>query len=358
MPDSPTGDDDFDDANDTVDSSDTDTGDANSADSSIAGDSKDAKPSTAAEAVAQALGEGDRFEEQPSGSDKEGEEKSDKEAAESSPEDKAKAEAEAQAREDEKLPFHNHPRWKAVVEERNTLREENESLKAQSEGFESGYKAMSSLRDYMQSNSIGQDEFNNALAIMSEMKRNPSRALELLQPTLEQLYSAVGAILPPDLQKEVDEGIISEQRARELATARDHNKRFEDAQKKAQADARQDAIDRVESAVAEWDKRWKSSDPDYGKLSPYVSRAFKLFVLEQKDAAARQGRDYLPSVKDVLDKLAALREAEQKSFSASFPKDTRDITPESMGVRSKPKAAPEPKTALEAVTLGLGSADY
>lgn len=163
-------------------------------------------------------------------------------------EDKAK-------QEEPKLPFHDHPRWKELLKERDDLKQASEAVRGH---VEQKQRLDSFLRD----NRITDQQFDEVLQFMALRNSNPGEALKLIKPVMDELNQYEGMVLPQDLAERVDRGTLTEEDARLWAKQR------------AQAEfstrsAQQTALQKEQSAQAEaltnWENGIKAKDPDYPK---------------------------------------------------------------------------------------------
>lgn len=253
-------------------------------------------------------------------------------------------------------PFHEHPRWKEMVEERNRYKEQVEQLepvKRQAESYQQ-------IDNFLRESNLGGEDFRNGLEIMRLMRNDPERALQAIEPYVEQLKQSTGKILPSDLQQQVENGAIDEQTAYSYAAERARAQRLEqqnyqlterqqrEQEQRQQAEAQrrqQEALKPMYDAVAQWEAKWKANDPDHAKLSDLVR--FKAQEMMQKEQ---------PRTPEDAVKLAdrALKEAKDyvKQFQPSTPKD-REPLPNGGNSGQQPKQ--QPKSGKEVVDLALQS---
>lgn len=147
----------------------------------------------------------------------EGEEKNDSES-ESSPDDEEgsldNGESEEQKSEgdnqepDENLPFGKHPRWKQILNERNTAKSDLDVAQTKLKQVEDllSRSPLAAL--------IDQTKLDEATA---------KKAWEALKPNLERLQRLAGVggyELPQDLQDDLEAGLIDDARAKEIAILR------------------------------------------------------------------------------------------------------------------------------------------
>jgi hypothetical protein len=178
----------------------------------------------------------------------------------------------------------------------------------------------------------------------------PHKAIPVLEKTLEALKRRVGEAgeLPADIQKRLDDGLIDEAAAREIASLRGRSQFVE---QQTEQQRQQDALDnqrdteerRVHSiadSITKADKAWQSSDPDYQKLQPLVMDKV-LVLLSQEGANVKTPED----AQKLFDKAVS----EGKKQAAALRGPGREIRPMTNGGGGK-GAVPDPKNAYEAVT--------
>jgi hypothetical protein len=245
--------------------------DANPAVSSPA-DEKDAKPAPSLlDVVRDAVKPEDQAAAAPSAAEGEGEAPT----AEAQP----KVETpEAQEEADRKLPFHEHPRWKEVLAERDGYREDATSYRE--------------ITGFMQKHGLTGDEVTEGFDIMAKLKSGSpeglSEAREYFASRLAMLDGALGNVLPDDLQTRVDNGEIDDAAARELAQLRATNQLRETRDTQSAEAAEADRVRReahanaqaCASAVDQWEVETKQADPDYAKKADLVLMASQAIVQE------------------------------------------------------------------------------
>ena len=304
----------------SVDDLDSAPSDDNDADSSSANDEDAKEPESLLDAVTAAIEE-DRAE------------------ASSSPDESGEeAEVDAKAETDDDPPFHEHPRWKQMISERD--------------GYKQSHQELTQLKSYMTEANLDANEVNQGFEIMRLIKSDPVKALEALQPYVEQLEQVTGVRLSADIQERVDEGYIDEDSAREMSQLRSREQLSADAARRAAAQAQQiqqqqqmaQHADQVSSAVSEWESKWSSSDPDYKIKQPKVMEKIELNLL----------RNGPPQTREQAVQLAeACRKAVDDEFAQLRPRKG-EIRPVTGG--SSPKSTAEPTTLMEAMQQGLAQA--
>lgn len=259
---------------------------------------------------------------------------------EAKPEAEGEAEAEPQAEDDANLPFHNHPRWKAVIAERDSLRDPAER--------------MGLIQGFMEEKGLTNEEVAEGYHVMALLKGGPDdlrKARDWFSERLGGLDALLGNVLPDDLQQRVDDGLLDEDGAAELAKARaDVALRTSQEEARSTATAedarRQDETDRTTAmvgAVEAWEARIKATDPDYSKKAQLVQDRCRSIV-------AREGKPPLNATEATALADRALAEI-NADFKAALPKPRR-IAPAPAGTSTT--ASAEPTSLRGAIDAALG----
>lgn len=244
--------------------------------------------------------------------------------------------------DDSKLPFHNHPRWKQVIAERDQYRQ--------------GAEQFDKIATFMESNGLSNDEVVSGFRVMALMKSDPARALEELERFAAPLREFVGQVLPADLQSKVDQGALDPDSARELARARNEAKhaseRAREVTEQSRADRerqdRETARTSMYNAVAEWEAGVKSSDPDYAVKQSFVTERIRVLMAEKPPTNALEAVELAKRAhKDVTERLKPLspRRQEERNLPGPSANDTSLV-----------RGTPQPKSLKEAAILALRSA--
>jgi hypothetical protein len=173
--------------------------------------------------------------------------------------------------DDPSLPFHNHPRWKQVIAERNSAIAERDSFKEDATQYRQ-------IDGYMKQHELTPNEVAQGFIVMAASKHDPVRFLQLIQPYYDQAQQFVGAVLPPDLKDQVERGLITNDAAKELVRRRNetalYNHREQKNRQQTQAQQQQQDQQRQQNefvtqqqsigkAVSDWETGLKTRDPDY-----------------------------------------------------------------------------------------------
>jgi len=201
----------------------------------------------------------------------------------------------------------------------------------------------------METNDLSSEETAEGLVIMGLMKSDPEKALEMLEPHYNRLREMLGKALPPDLQKQVDEGYVTEELARETAQLRRQaeaaNFTMETQERSRQQQAQAQALTVVKQSVERWEAQVRSTDPDYAKKEPFVKDQVRILVVQR-------GRP-----KTEAEAVQMAQEALQivnGRMGALLPRPAATHQSPRHGSSSQSNAAPVPKTLAEAVRFAAG----
>lgn len=358
MPESSTGDEDVKNTGQETNNDASKTGDSNApstdtqaadAKSPIAQDKKDDnQPKDMVSAVRAALTKG---KEQSSGS-------SDEEGEPKKPADPNAKPAEGEEEELGELTEEELNSYKPKTQRRmRQLLGMNEELTAQVEQYKPAAEQYEGIRSYCEKAKLTREDVNTGFEIMNLMKNRPEEAYEKLAPIFRALEAVVGEVLPDDLQKQVMDGKITEEHARELSRLRMKSHfteaRTSEQQEEEEENNRKKAVEILKTecatAVSGWEKSWKASDPDYRVKHTRVMNEIKLALFEAKTNGT------LPKNKAEAVALAEkVKKAVEDDMKSLLPRKN-SVTPITK-VRSATESKPAPKTMLEAVKQAVGQA--
>jgi hypothetical protein len=178
-----------------------------------------------------------------------------------------KDDAEVKNIEDE-LPkeFHEHPRFKELVEQKNQSRDEADALKTQVTELE---------RKAEYFDALGQDNLDGYVEFMRKSVDDPMEAIKQIQPMLNDLAERAGLRLSPSLNEKVEEGELTREEAMERQKLEAENKNLKQKdQHKSQV--QQQAAEEAHKAslvnvAVKWEAKKQSSDPDYTQIQKIFS---------------------------------------------------------------------------------------
>lgn len=196
----------------------------------------------------------------------EGAEETDEESDDAAPEAEDPEAAASQADEEDQqeeaepddenfsdAPFHNHPRFKKLIAQRNE--------------FRAGHEQFQKVQDFMVQNGLSADEAADGFEVMALLKRDPAAAWAKLKPIVQNLLVATGNVLPDDLKARVQRGELSREAATEMSRLRagqqtlTQQQQF-DQQRQAAVQAHQ-AQQAIKTEVGTWEQAVRGRDPDF-----------------------------------------------------------------------------------------------
>lgn len=248
----------------------------------------------------------------------------DADAAKAGLDDTAKDKQKPEA--DQKLPFHNHPRWKEMVSERDAYRSDADQYRQ--------------ITTFMSSNGLTTAEVAEGFQIMALMKTNPAEAHKKISEYKARLDPFVGEKLPEDLQKRVEDGFVDVETAKE--NARFRAERDLQQQRQAHAMQQQQVLNQqhMHAAVVNWEQQMKVKDADWSAKQELVTDQVKLMLATHKpstpDEAVQLVEQAHQIIRERLSRFAPQRKPVQHVASAS----------------SSANAVAQPKSLFEAVKLG------
>ena len=157
--------------------------------------------------------------------------------------------------EDKDLPFHKEPRFQELVTQKNEARQQYEAVKPLAEQAKV-------LNEFLTGNNIPPQEFQAALQYLQLKRTNPVAAYQQLKVDFDALALMNGEVLPPDLQAEVASGVMTPERAKELARLQGQT-RYQQWQQQLGAQGQQQQMAQMVSAASsQWTMNKQTQDPD------------------------------------------------------------------------------------------------
>lgn len=252
------------------------------------------------------------------------------------PEGEAAAEGEAEA----EVPFHNHPRWKQLVAERESFKEDAESYQG--------------IQNFMQTNGLNGEEVAEGYEIMALLKRGDrdslSKALEWFEPRVDFLREQLGAVIPDDIQARIESGELDETTAAELAQARatarlaeraDEDRTKREGEAEAVTTAQTTAVN-MAKAVQSWEDTTKAADPDYAKKAELVITMSRSIIQERGGKGPATEQEAVDLAKAAYDRV-------NDTFALLLPKPKQVVpTPAGTSAATPRPVATSLRGAIEA----------
>ena len=233
----------------------------------------------------------------------------------------------------EDVPFHKHPRFKEVIDQRNKYRE--------------GAEQYEQITSFLSQNNLSAEEAAQGFQIMALMKNDPAAALEALNPFVQQLGVQSGITMPGDIQSKVEDGYLDEDAGRELSrlraeAARERQMR-EQMQGQQQQQQAQAQLHNLAATVTDWEERTRASDPDYDLKQDEIDDRVRVLVTER-------GRPQTPEQAIAMAKEAY--DSVNERYKARFGNKRQIRTASGGKLGGTPQA--EPTSLMEAVQNALG----
>ena len=245
--------------------------------------------------------------------------------------DEGQAQKDDPSKAAEKLPFHNHPRWKEV----------NAKLKDAEPAAEQYRK----ITNFMENNHLSQQEMVDGFKVMAMMKQEPAEAYKALKAYVDKLAPFAGEVLPDELKRRVDDGFDSPETAKQLAALqakeqfdRERFTQVQERQEQQQAVERQNAI---VNAVESWEKAEEAKDPDWSAKYEMVNDRVMALLRTERPASPSDAIEI--ARRALSDVNARLRPLAGRSTPIKSPTSSL----------SSASTRPAPRSLDDVVRLGL-----
>lgn len=215
--------------------------------------------------------------------------------------------------------------------------------------YEPQAQTLVQLSTYVRESGMSQEEFTDGLKIMRLRKINPAAAYEALVPVMNELAAYVGDRLPPELQKEVDDGLVSPEMAKQLVAERNQRQLLSSQLEQMQTSQQEQMLESqraanaqsIHSALTEQDQIWFKTDPDFKKKYPRVAERVNYLMQTE-------------GVPDTPEKAVAMYKRARREmdewFAELVPK--RALNPVN-ALGASTNVSREPRSAKEAAELAL-----
>lgn len=145
--------------------------------------------------------------------------------------------------------------------------------------FEKEATEYRNIKNFLAENNVSGEEANEAFQVLALIRNDPQRALEMLNPLVEQLRASAGEVLPDDLYQQVEAGYITPEYAKELSILRARENLTASQQ---QQKTEQERNASLQNYIATWEQNWSASDPEYklklGEVQEQIELALSRMV--------------------------------------------------------------------------------
>lgn len=253
------------------------------------------------------------------------------------------AEADPSEGELRKLRPETRRRFERLLGQRNEARQAFDAVQPE-------LTAHRQLQGYLAENQLAADDVNRLLGIGSALRRGDYRAfLEGVTPYVMVAQEAVGARIAPDLQKQVEDGTLNEDAARELTRTRHQARRAESeltaTRQQQTAETQTRNVGAIRDAVDAWEADLRTRDPDYARKSVAVRR-FSQALMQERGLPAS------PAAAVALVKAAYDEATRELLKGQPVPQATRR-TPSGIQTTTTGSVVREPASMKDAVLQAL-----
>lgn len=230
------------------------------------------------------------------------------------------------------VPFHKHPRFKQLLQERD-------SYKGDAQRYQN-------VQTFLDTNGISAQEAADGFDIMAKLKTDPLSAWEKLRPVVQNLLVAIGEVLPEDLQGRVQNGQLTPDAAFEISRARAKANSVETRQSfyEQQSERRQkEAHERsLYDAAVRWESDRRLKDPNFATKFDALQKELVFIHHREGKATTPEG------VEDQL-KRAYAAVTVSAPAPAPQPKPKVGTSRLPIGASSSTNSAPKPNSTLDII---------
>ena len=219
-------------------------------------------------------------------------------------------------------------RFQELTGKLRTSNEERKQLQEQLQSQQADVQRLQQFNQWVNETAgfTSQQQWQEFLQTGALINNDPAAGLQALEryaATLREQLGLSGA-LPEDIQQRLDDGLLDEASARELANARrlrdvgDSTRRQQEQRRQARErqKAQQERTQSIANAVNDAEKAWRAKDPDYDALAADVQD--KVIALLQKEGGSLKGPEdavklYERAVQSVK-KLASLGSRQKREI--------------------------------------------
>lgn len=217
--------------------------------------------------------------------------------------------------------------------------------------------AYNKIEEFCTTHGIAPEDFSYWLNVAALTKNDPAKAMEMLNPKVQELQSFKGEILSPELQSAVENGEMSLEWAKKLAAAENQQKfsqrQTKLTQEQIEQQRQQKFMQEVQTSFDSWAHSKVTTDPDFKPKSSVDAPDGKFELVLHKIGAEWQ-RAGIKTPQDLTAFAEKCYNAINGTVSAfSGPKKTSTIVRSN---QSTSAAQGEPKTMEEAISRGFSKA--
>lgn len=177
------------------------------------------------------------------------------------------------------VPFNKHPRFKHLIKVRDGLKTERDAFKEDAGRYQN-------VQRFMDENGINAKETASAFQFMAAFRRGQFvEAWEMIKPTVQELLVRAGEVLPQDLKDEVQSGVITQERAQELARERAKTKSLETGrtfdQQMRDRQQNQAQSQALHNSAVVWARDRAKRDPQFDAKQPLLMKEVAWLISQE-----------------------------------------------------------------------------
>ena len=204
-------------------------------------------------------------------------------SAEKEPEEESeKSEEQVETKEEPKVEDKGPIPYERFAEVNKAKVEAEQLIESQKEAV----SAYNKIEEFCNTHGIAPEDFSYWLNVAALTKNDPAKAMEMLNPKVQELQSFKGEILSPELQSAVENGEMSLEWAKKLAAAENQQKfsqrQTKFTQEQVEQQRQQKFMQDVQTSFDSWAHSKLTNDPDFKPKSGANARDGKFeFVLHK-----------------------------------------------------------------------------
>lgn len=235
-------------------------------------------------------------------------------------------------------------RFEQLLAQRNEARQQYQAVVPELEQHRQ-------LQGYLRDAQLATEDVNTLLGVGAALRRGDYQAfLDGVTPYVMAAQEVLGLRVSPDLQNQVEQGLIDEATARELTRTRHRaaqaEARLQETNQQVVADQQVRGVQEIRGAVDAWEAGIQRRDPDYARMSGAVRRVAQ--GLLQERGLPRSPQEAVALTQAAYDEVRAMYAGAQPAPRATRP------SPSSIHVATG-TSRPEPRTMKEAAVMALAN---
>lgn len=237
---------------------------------------------------------------------------------------------------------HLNTRWKKAERELSEMKAELPTL-------QDAHQRFTQIQSFVQEHNIEPQNVTKMFDMAAMLSRGDYQGfLDTIAPFYDYAAQAAGKTIAPDLQQQVEDGMITEDAAREMtrlrAESQDRKGRYEQLQQRhqqtSQAQREQQEQGRIAEAINQREAHLKATDPDYARKSPMLRSMLEMAL--KNGARPRNAQEAVAMLDDAYARIQEMVPAPRTTPTMPRPSTS-----------SPPRGMPEPKTSAEAIEQAL-----